>query len=209
MGTDGYPPDAWRLENFANAYRNWLVETVDGDDYRILFDVLYDVEFVWTIPDDAHRASSGRYLRERFESVSGMECDPEWVEWPCSLLEMLVALAMSMEGVLYDPDDASTTTEACFWEIIDNLGLSRFDDDFLLSAPQGAYDMIEDICDTALGREYMPNGRGGFFPLAHPRQDQRSVSIWHQMQDYILEKMGFESQNAYVTFSGKSGQKVT
>ena len=40
----------WReideLENFANAYRSWLTRTMHGENHTILFDILYETEFM-------------------------------------------------------------------------------------------------------------------------------------------------------------------
>ena len=100
---DAAEREAWDVENFSNAYRVWLMDRMDASEYSILFDVLYSVEFTWTLPMDANRADDGRYLRDRFEQESGLVCREEWLEWDCSFLEMLVGLAFEIEEqVLYD-----------------------------------------------------------------------------------------------------------
>ena len=181
------PNGIWEMENFANAYRNWLVYTMHADKYRILFDILYDTEFYWILEEDEHRAASGRYLRERFEAETGLACKDEWVEWPCSFLEMLVGLAYSMEGILYDPEN-SPEAGIWFWTMMDNLGLSELTDDIMLASPQSTYRYVNSVCYQVCNRTYDRNGFGGIFPLNSPPEDQRNVEIWYQMQNYIIEK---------------------
>lgn len=180
------PKELWEMENFANAYRNWLNYTMHGDNYHILFDLLYDTEFVWTLPEDEHRAVAGRYLRERFEAETGLACKDEWTDWSCSFLEMLVGLAYSMEGILYDPEK-NPAAYVWFWMLMHNLDLDRFTDDVMLGSPQSSYRYITAVCNQVCDRTFDRNGYGGMFPLRTPPDDQRQVEIWYQMQNYILE----------------------
>jgi hypothetical protein len=46
---------------------------------------------------------------------------------------------------------------------------------------------IKNILDTLVWRTYQPDGRGGFFPLNHPEEDQTKVEIWYQMNKYVIE----------------------
>lgn len=186
MGNDELPPDAWSMENFANAYRNWLCYSMHADDYHILFDILYDTEFSWILPEDEHRASAGRYLRESFEAETGLACKDEWTDWPCSFLEMLVALAYDMEGILYNPAEGDSTY-IWFWEIMENLDLADLDDRTMIGSPQRTYRHVNSVCYQVCNRTFDRNGWGGLFPLRAPVEDQREVEIWFQMQSYILE----------------------
>lgn len=180
-------PDIWELENFANSYRNWLCYRMHGQDYGILFDVLYDTEFTWVLPEDENRAASGRYLRERFEAETGLTCRDEWTEWPCSMLEMLVSLAYAMDAILYEPSRGERP-DIWFWMILDNMELGHLDDSNMLSAPQSTYRHIESVCRRVCERTYDSRGRGGMFPLESSAYgDQRAVEIWFQMQSYIME----------------------
>jgi len=186
MGNDELPPDAWSMENFANAYRNWLCYTMHADNYHILFDILYGTEFSWILPEDEHRASAGRYLRERFEAETGLACKDEWTDWPCSFLEMLVALAYDMESILYNPSEGDSTY-IWFWEIVENLDLADLDDRTMIGSPQRTYRHVNSVCYQVCNRTFDRNGWGGLFPLRAPVEDQREVEIWFQMQSYILE----------------------
>lgn len=182
--------DGWDLENFSNAYRNWLMEEMDGRGYSILFDILYDIEFEWEIDRDGNRAEDGIYLRADFEYESGLEVPPGWDDWPCSFLEFVAALARKMENkIMYDPDDENDSA-TWFWELLSNIGLDEFDDRTMLQGGQACMDEVENRVYRAMRRAYSPDGRGGLFPLKHPSRDQRDVEYWFQMNEYCMEKMG-------------------
>lgn len=181
--------DAWRIETFANSYRAWLMDEMDANGYSILFDTLYGIEFTWPsdIPRDGDRAAAGQDLRLEFEHESGMECDDEWLEWPCSFLEMLVGLAWSIEDhILYDWSKGDRSS-VWFWMIMDNLGLSFLDDEWMELYPTKSLKYILRTCQTVMDRSYGADGDGGLFPLEHPETDQRKVEIWYQANAYILE----------------------
>ena len=177
------------LEQFALDYRMWIFERMHGDGYSILFDFLYDSEFTWCIPQDANRASDGRYLRATFEYETGVACPDGWEEWPCNVLEMLCALCMKLEDmILYDPPDGTEDASDIFWTMLGNCGLAIFDDEYLLAAGGRAFDELKDTLERVLEREYYPDGVGGFFPLKHPREDQRYVEIWYQANAFAIEQ---------------------
>ena len=185
--------DIWEMENFANAYRNWLCVTMHGESYRILFDILYDTEYTWILPEDEHRAASGRYLRERFESETGLRCEEEWTEWPCSFLEMMVGLAYAMESILYDPARADGAY-IWFWEMMENVGLAELTDDVMLGGAQNRWRYVDSVCRQVCQRTYDSQGHGGLFPMRHPSEDQRNVELWFQMQAYTIEKLAYENE---------------
>lgn len=177
----------WELENFANSYRNWLEDLVDGHRHRILFDVLYDTEYVWWIERDEDRASDGVHLRERFEYESGLRCPEGWDDWPCSFLEFIIAMAFIMEeSLLYTPNGCQVST--WFWTMMDNAGLSRFDDATMMSEAASASMEVEAIVTGILDREYGYDGSGGFFPLENPPVDTRNLTYWEQMNLYVMER---------------------
>ena len=183
---DSAERDAWRLESFAASYRSWLESEMGRSGYSILFDLLYGIEFQWTLERDADRAEAGKYLRLRFENESGMECRDEWLDWPCSFLEMLIGLAYSLEDhVLYDGEKGDRSAK-WFWMMLENLGLDECTDEWMRLTP-GSSSLVQRTVDCVISRDYDPDGWGGIFPLVEPRGDQREVEIWYQAHAYIME----------------------
>ena len=181
----------WKLEDFANAYRNWIYSKMSGKGYGILFDFLHDTQFEWDeskLPRDGDRAADGRYLRLRFADEAGLDFEYEWLDWPCSFLEFLVALAFSIEdSIMYDPAEPNREAE-WFWLMMRNIGLDQFDDERMLSDGTFAMNEILDICETVMHRRFMYNGANGLFPLRNPAMDQRDVEIWYQANAYFIEE---------------------
>ena len=179
----------WEEVNFANAYRNWIERQMNGQGHRILFDYLYDTEFVWDkrIPMDENRAKDGVFLREEFSSEWGLE-EPESARyWPCSFLEFLVALSRRIENqIMYDPE-SDTDASTWFWEMMGNSGLDRCNDDWMLSQDYMAHMMVSEMVNKVMYRRYSPTGEGGLFPLRDPEMDQRRIQIWDQMNEYFWE----------------------
>lgn len=137
--------------------------------YDMLTDHLIDAAFEWYINSDYNRAADGLFLRENLIGEHSS------IDGPCTVLEMLCALATRMETE-YIGDDCDI-----FEELLDNLDLLSFDNE--------NYDEIEvgDILDTWMGRKFNFDGCGSIFPLIHPSRDQRDIEIWGQMQEYINE----------------------
>jgi hypothetical protein len=150
--------------------------------YRQLLSYLHSVDFDYTIPMDGNRAEDGVDLRYRF----GYEYDYDGPiianyldDRPCSVLEMLVALAIRCEEHIMDDPDIGNRTGKWFWDMIMNLGLHAMDDT--------RFDKIyvEGIVYRFLDREYGRNGEGGLFTIPNCRRDLRTVEIWYQMCWYL------------------------
>ena len=183
--------DVWKLEDFSNAYMNWMMEEMHAEDYGMLFDVLHDAEFEWDhrkAPRDADRAADGRYLRLRFANESGMDIWEDWLEWPCSFLEFMVALAYSIDDkIMYDPVRPDGPS-LWFWDMMRNCGLDRYDDDNMMRGGMLSHMMVSETVTMIMKRRYEYNGNKGPFPLRHPEMDQREVEVWYQANAYYTEK---------------------
>lgn len=163
-------------------YFDWLCRFVKGKNkskygsYDKLLIFLHKTDFEWTltIPMDANRAEDGKELRRRF----GMEIG----EKPCSVLEMMIALADRCEKqIMYDPDVGDRTGQ-WFWGMIVNLGLGGITDE--------RYDeeKVKGIISRLLTRSYEPDGKGGLFTVRNTRYDMRTVDIWCQAMWYLDEQ---------------------
>lgn len=170
-------------------YTDWLLTRVGYSKYEkdsfvnLMWSLSY-TPFTYILPMDKNRASDGLYLREEYCRQYGY--DFEEICTPCSVLEMLCALAIRItEEYIGDPSDSRP--EIIFFEMISNLGLTYFDDDFYEKNPIGAKNRVQDILQTWLERRFSYNGNGAIFPIKLPKRDQRRIEIWSQMQEYISE----------------------
>lgn len=168
------------IKNIDNEYFEWLYELVCGDlyseriSYRKLLMSLHSTEFIWTCPRDENRAIDGIELRQRFS-----EDLADYIEGPCSVLEMIIALAIRCEENIMDDTKYGDRTTQWFWKMINNLGLgdmvdTRFDKLY-----------VKDTIQRFLYREYSPDGKGGLFVIRNCDYDVRDVEIWCQLMWYI------------------------
>lgn len=186
--------DGLEIEDFENAYRNWLLTSMHMEKHGILTDLMGDTVFEWSrrLPRDADRAADGRRLRLRFSEESGMPVLGSWLGegWPCSFLEFLAALSYSIaDSILYDPDDPDQPSEI-FHELLDNIGLEPYDDRRMVHEGMLGYYFASETMSRVMGRRYDYNGNGGLFPLRRPEMDQRNVEIWYQANAYVIEREG-------------------
>ena len=172
-----------------NEYFRWLCDLVcknkygRGVSYRKLLRQLHDTEFTYLIPMDQNRAINGTSLRWRFACE---ECDEEYrenvleeLDGPCSVLEMMIALAIECEVAIMDDPAVGDRTGQWFWDMIVNLGLGSMTDYH--------YDIshVRFVIRRFLDREYEPNGRGGLFTIEDCPHDLRDVEIWNQLTWYL------------------------
>lgn len=186
-------PDTLFIEMSTEAadYKRWIISKMRASRYTMLFDILYNTEFTWVLSWDEHRASDGKDLRIRYEDECGISCRDDWLDWPCSFLEMLVALAYSIEDkIMFNPDLGDRTYQ-WFWVILGNLGLDICTDDWLKRQGRRGIDYIDSVISVVLNRSYDTDGHGGMFPLRNPEEDQRSVELWYQANAYFLETIDF------------------
>lgn len=167
-------------------YFEWLYSTVCGkrfareNSFRKLLIYLHNTEFKYTIPMDENRAEDGIGLRYRFALRFGYEdIYEEYLYGPCTVLEMMIALAIACEEHIMDDPAKGDRTGQWFWGMINNLGLGgmiddRFDEDY-----------VDEVVHLLVHREYGPDGEGGLFTIKDADQDLREVEIWHQLCWYL------------------------
>lgn len=162
-------------------YFDWLCELVCGSrhsksvSFSRLLARLHDTEFTYLIPRDQNRAENGIALRWRFYCDTGYNIRSDD---PCSVLEMMVALASECEETMDDPNIGDRTGQ-WFWGMVTNLGLGsmanyNFDDIY-----------VDAVIQRFLNREYEPNGKGGLFTVRNCDRDLRTVEIWTQLCWYL------------------------
>lgn len=171
--------------NIADEYFEWLFDLVSGNrhpelSYRKLLMHLHRTEFRYHISNDDNRAGDGIELRYRFKFRRNLDFDHrKELPGPCSVLEMLVALALRCEETIMDDPDYGDRTSQWFWRMIKNLGLDRMLD----SRYDESY--VEEVVNRFLDREYEPDGRGGLFTVKNCDCDLREVEIWTQMMWFL------------------------
>lgn len=87
--------------------------------------------FTYTIALDGNRYDDGIDLRYRFGNEQGYR-DNMIASYldnrPCSVLEMIIALAIRLEEHIMDDPDIGNRTGQWFWDMIVSLGLGSMDD---------------------------------------------------------------------------------
>ena len=180
-------------EDVNDIYLDWLYSIVADDrystknTYRKLFDQLYNTEFTYTIPMDGNRFEDGVNLRYRFGRDNGYD-EREIATYldycPCSVLEMMIALAIKCEDHIMDNPDLGNRVGQWFWEMVVCLGLGDMTDDEFNPSKVGHRLYI------FINRLYEKNGRGGLFEINDPSIDMRSYDIWYQMNFHLREIFG-------------------
>lgn len=175
------------MNGLINEYFDWLYDLVCGDrfgdrmSYRGLFKVLFDTKFTYSIPMDANRASDGMDLRYRFQLYRGFgEKNLDILIGDCTVLEMLIALAIRCEEQIMDDPEYGNRTGQWFWTMIQNLNLkTMFDGD--------GFDIhrVQTAVDRFLNRQYDPDGRGNIFYIPNCPNDLRTMEIWVQLCWYL------------------------
>lgn len=166
-------------------YFEYLCDLVDSRrfsrqvSYRKLLRHLHNIEFTWFVPHDDNRADDGIQLRRDFALDMNDPSMVRYIGGPCSVLEMMVALAVRCEKTIMDDTLMGNRTGQWFWGMIKNLGLNSMrDSNFDI-------DYVDEAIARLLNREYEPDGRGGLFTVKHCQYDMRKVEIWCQLSWYL------------------------
>lgn len=155
-------------------YYLWLDSLVNDGNHNELIRYLYSQPYRWQFTLDENRAAGGINLRRKFAFENGIELQDIGLG-PCSILEMLIALADRMTEIL------TMDIWDWFWDLINNLGLSRFDDTHFDEAG------VSYILSVWLDRGYDSSGVGSLFPLNEYEGDCRNLDVWSQMNIWISE----------------------
>ena len=179
-------------DKIVNGYFDWLCNLVvedrfaDDISFRKLLMHLHSRPFVYIIiPNDQNRAQDGLSLRFRYGLEVGKrnfdkaEEVESMIKSPCSILEMMAALALRCEEDITDNAVIGNRTGHWFWRMIANLHLNGMEDQ------RYDRDYVDQILDRFLHRDYSPDGDGGLFKIPGIKDDLREVEIWTQMLWYL------------------------
>lgn len=165
-------------------YYDWLVNKISPDEYsrncyQKILSLLFSTKFISLVEHDENRAIDGLELRNMYYKDTGFSANKFG---DCSVLEVLIGLAIRWDDdLLYDPEDGERVN-VWFWEMMENLGLTcqddyRFDEDY-----------SRRVIERFLNRKYLPNGRGGAFPVDSFSGDMRKIELWYQLNQYVLSQ---------------------
>lgn len=170
-------------------YIHWLENELTGESkfpdrtYFELVNAMFHTEFKWAnhppfVSMDDNRLADG--LEVRWEFAERFEVPRHVMKnlAPPSFIEVLLGLSRRLSFV------AGGTQERWAWQLLVNLGLERMWDHLSRSKTRTAFEAMEIV----VNRSYLPNGDGGFFPLAWPDRDQREVELWYQLNAYAEEQ---------------------
>lgn len=173
-----------------NDYFNWMYNIACADrfskdiSYRKLLMHLHSIMFRYSVKRDSNRADDGVSLRYRFALSGG--CDfilgddiYNYITGPCSVFEMILALAIRCEENIMDDTAFGDRTGQWFWGMINNLGLGAMSDD--------RFDRIfvDESIERFLNRKYEADGHGGLFTVRNCDRDLRDMEIWFQLCYYL------------------------
>lgn len=171
-----------------NEYFEWMCQLVydkrctRGLSYRKLLRHLHCIDFQYLLQMDENRAEDGIDLRYRFGyeyKYEGSMIASCLDIRPCSVLEMLIALAFRCEEHIMTDPDIGNRMGQWFWSMIDSLGLGSMND--------SKFDAVytDNVIFRFMKRKYKRNGEGGLFTVERCKYDMRSVEIWWQMNWYL------------------------
>ena len=166
-----------------NDYFDWLYYMVTRElgrrkkSYRKLLTLLHAIDFRYSVDYDENRAYDGTSLRWYYVDDGG---DDEILSWkaPCTVLEMLIGLAIKIESIMETADD-DHGVHHWFWIMLDNLDLKNMNDK--------NFDKIYvmDRINMFLDRTYEPDGNGNIIFIEDSQEDLREVEIWNQACWYL------------------------
>lgn len=168
-------------EPIENEYFNWLCTKVQKAlvptpslTYYNLLKQLHQTEYVWLIVGDDNRVEDGVEQRLYFLSEAGISPEDDWLDSPCSVLEMLIAFSERAEF------NTEMDSYFWFWHFIRNLDLIEYND-----ASDYDHLAVDTVIHIFVYRKYEAEGYGGLFPLCRAKKDQTKVEIWYQFFEYL------------------------
>lgn len=169
-------------------YFAWLYDMVCSgldETYVDLLRYLHSVTFEPIVLMDTNRSDDGLALRYNQYGVEKRIPNDILVEAfrgkPCSMLEMMIALAQRCDNTIMYDHDLGDRTAVWFWNMVDNLGLSDMYDPNFDALKAGH------IMYIFMNRRYKKDGTGGLFKIHDDTKDMREIEIWYQMCFYLDE----------------------
>lgn len=165
-------------------YFKWLVGFIGYDsNYSMVLEDLFNKEFIWLIDYDENLAENGKSLRDDFyyssdtnQKLVEMYGD---IEGPCSVLEMMVKLAIDCEETIMT-DGEHDNTPKWFWIMMDNLGLNDYDNSSYNE------EKVDEIVEIFMSRRYDNYGNGNIFRFKNRVTGLKNMDIWIQLNQFLI-----------------------
>ena len=153
-----------------------LVDLYAPDGYKDLCGKLNEIPFHSDVRDDDNRIDDAVYFRE--------ETLEEYVDEPPSVLLVLVALLDRMSLMLDNEYSIKDLLEEC----ISNANIGWYSDDHTEKLPTWGI-RVENEVERILNRDIGTNGKDGWFPTQSYFGNQKKLSLWKQMNNYVMDGM--------------------
>lgn len=173
-----------RSEYFEWLYKKSMGAAIAGVQFRKLFTVLHSMEFKAIMKEDQQRVEDGIDLRDTYAYETGQDSKliKEYLDDPCSVLEMMLALAIREESIMDDPRKGDRTKQ-WLWMQLGSIGIGSNYDFMGEKFPE---EEIREKVSKMINREYAPDGDGGLFKFYNaPEEDLTTIDIWKQMCWYL------------------------
>lgn len=163
-------------------YFVWLCELVGNrPEYSMLLRELFNTPFFVVLPMDENRVDDGLSLRYRYSIARGLSAQDRLNLkrlHPCSILEVMVSLAVRSEEE-YMRAGEDNTTGKWFWYMVSSLGLQGMIDVVYDSS------IVQEVLRKMMVRDYSPDGAGSLFYIPGCKEDLRVIEIWYQCMTFL------------------------
>lgn len=178
-------------------YFEWLCSLVqppsrDPSQTRFMvLEILHDIEFKAYVLDDLTRIDDGLALRGEFAREDGSDPTRMWfTDSPCSVLEMLIALARIAEYLVQGGGEEGVSQ--WFWHMLNNIWCAEYYDAVWYDDPDNER-TVRGRVSLMVDRRYDSLGNGSLFPLRHkPKRwlvskygSYDHMGLWTQLANYI------------------------
>lgn len=176
------------MDKLIKLYLRWLIKEIDEDfmseRYMKLIEHLFNYEYFWIDDLDENLNEHGLNLREKFfdSSIAGRRMRDDYgdIDVPCSVLEMLISLAINAENTVMSNDYYGDRTGVWFWTMLERLELLRYDD------RRFDEDAVDEIVDRLLNKKENLDGTFGPFALENTSKFfVKNMSFWKQTMIYM------------------------
>lgn len=163
-----------------SSYYIWLLDRIGllqetHSTYSHLLQYLFNTDYIYVLNGDRDRAEGGKNLRVVFSNTESI-FEEDIKMGPCSVLEMLIALAFHVS------DNSRLSATYWFMDMLHNLGLDEYSDTFFDA------NSVDDILNVWMNRLYDHDGQGNIFKIIDFHGDMRTMQTWDQMNAYLIDR---------------------